>query len=377
MVSVLSPKFLPRLQLFAYAVIFAGIFYVSNHDHCIDLRISSSRSVLLDETGEDLFSIGRQTTHIKLDPQQHEQQQQISHRPTMRTTSVRPFPSMWLVVTCLAGVMSVGGYCEALHIPAVPTVQQPSAATATTTTRPTSTRLFGKKKAAAASNTSSSSAATGSSSSSSKVQVRLLQNVEGTGRAGDVLLVTPAFYNNKLRPSRLAMAVTDEQVRSMKEEQEEKLRRTARLVSKIRSTLEGHTLTLADNKTGPDGHKLFGGIGPKKVLTSLMETVPDLWRSQQGNEEDDDENDDEDDDVDEQAIMEYLQTNKQVKIVQIAEHRDDGAVLVVKGDIKQTGTYIVTLQLHRSESDVRKRGKGGTDDRDGISTTVDIKVVVE
>jgi ribosomal protein L9 len=209
------------------------------------------------------------------------------------------------------------------------------------------TRLHSKKK------TGSTTAP--SSSSGTKIQVKLLQHIAGTGQAGDVIQVTPAFYNNKLRPERLAKPITDEEVEKQTEESQQKRQQTLEVVETIQSLLDNHSVRLSDNKTGPDGHKLFGGIGPKKLIQALIDEIPPS-----------------------EDIREYLSKNKQVKVLEIVQ---EGSGEEVKGDIKETGSYKMKLQLYKQEDSGGKR-KGNNNSRSGSSNkamaiTVDVTVVVE
>lgn len=172
------------------------------------------------------------------------------------------------------------------------------------------THLFSKKK----------TASTSSASASSKVQVRLLQHIAGTGQAGEVILVTPAFYNNKLRPQHLAEPISDDEVKAMKAKQSAQQQATLEAANRLQEQLshdgdggDNFVLTFSDNKTGPDGKKLFGGISSNKVLQHLQEMVGDP----------------------------YL-TQKQVKVLEITS-TETGEKL--RGDIKETGAYVVKLQL--------------------------------
>ncbi|KAG7339437.1 ribosomal protein L9 [Nitzschia inconspicua] len=158
------------------------------------------------------------------------------------------------------------------------------------------------------------SGTTASSSSSSKMQVRLLRHIAGTGQAGDIIMVTPAFYNNKLRPKHLAEPITDEQVQKLTQQQQAQQQAILEAATKLQQQLSqdnGFVLRFPNNKTGPDGKKLFGGIGTKKLLQQLQEVVNDP----------------------------YLQ-QKQVKVLELSEN---GTTL--QGDIKETGVYVMKLQL--------------------------------
>ena len=145
-----------------------------------------------------------------------------------------------------------------------------------TSTSTTTTVLFGKKK--------NKKKAGEPNKAATKIQVKLLQSIAGTGQVGDVLKVSPIFYNNKLRPQKLAIQITDDEVA-------EKLATTAAdkaatlheakvvealLTEDNSNEDEMFVLEFQDNQTGPDGVKLFGGIGPKKILDMLKQTCPEF-----------------------------------------------------------------------------------------------------
>lgn len=142
-------------------------------------------------------------------------------------------------------------------------VQQPCAGSS-----PTS--LFGKKKKKGGSGGGSAT------KGAAKMQVKLLEHIAGTGQAGDVIMVNPVFFANKLRPQKLARVITDEEVQADLEEkqsQSDELQKQAKAVQDLLdendSSTSSYVLTFSDNQTGPDGKKLFGGIGPKKILESI------------------------------------------------------------------------------------------------------------
>jgi hypothetical protein len=138
-------------------------------------------------------------------------------------------------------------------------------------TRP-QTSLFGKKK--------KKKGGGDGGSATTKIQVKLLQHIAGTGQAGDVILVNPIFFANKLRPQKLARIITDEEVQKdidVKQMQSDELLKQAKALKDLiesgdddenddlGDTSSSYFLAFRDNQTGPDGKKLFGGIGPKKT----------------------------------------------------------------------------------------------------------------
>ncbi len=136
---------------------------------------------------------------------------------------------------------------------------------ATYTTSPTS--LFAKKKKKGGSDGGSAT------KGGAKIQVKLLEHIAGTGQAGDVIMVNPIFFANKLRPQKLARKITDDEVQAdleKKQMQNDELTKSSKAVQDLLDEgTSSFVLTFKDNQTGPDGKKLFGGIGAKKILESL------------------------------------------------------------------------------------------------------------
>jgi ribosomal protein L9 len=159
------------------------------------------------------------------------------------------------------------------------------------------TKLFASKKKASA-------------ATPKKMQVKLLKHIAGTGQAGDVILVTPAFFNNKLRPTKSAELISDAAVEM--EEKEKKAHDNAlnAAAKEVQSDMEGFTVQIT-KKAGPDG-QLFGGIGPKILMEELSKQLPkDLW------------------------------SEKGVKLSAIMD--EDGKKM--KGDIKHTGKFSASVSL--------------------------------
>ncbi|GKY92501.1 hypothetical protein MPSEU_000220500 [Mayamaea pseudoterrestris] len=158
------------------------------------------------------------------------------------------------------------------------------------------TTLYAKKKSATAAPT--------------KLQVKLLKPVPGTGQKGDVVHVTPAFYQNKLQPTRAATLISDEQVateQSIKVAQVNEMNEKAQALA---NTLGADDFELIiQRKAGPDG-QLFGGIGPKVVLTELQAVLKD----------------------------DFL---KSVKVKSLV----DDEKKPLQGDIKHVGSFSATLEL--------------------------------
>lgn len=129
-----------------------------------------------------------------------------------------------------------------------------------------STALFSKKKGSA------------SPASAKKIQVKLLKHVAGTGQAGEVVKVTPAFFNNRLRPTSLAKLISEEEL-----EQEQTANAVARLEQdRVAQTMKDRIEALSfclKRKVGPNG-QLFGGVGPKVIMDELYDAIPDDFLTQ-------------------------------------------------------------------------------------------------
>ena len=146
---------------------------------------------------------------------------------------------------------------------------------------------------------------------SKKIQVKLLKHVAGTGQAGEVVMVTPPFYNNKLRPTKSATLISDEQVEMEKSQADLQQKERELKAAALQEQVEAEKLVLR-RKAGPDG-QLFGGIGPKCLIDEL--------KSKTGESD-------------------FLDC-KSVKITALLDENGDK----MQGDIKHTGSFQATLEL--------------------------------
>jgi large subunit ribosomal protein L9 len=153
-------------------------------------------------------------------------------------------------------------------------------------------------------------------SSAKKIQVKLLKYVAGTGQAGEIIMVTPPFFNNKLRPTKSAVMITDEEVAKEQMESNEQQRQLLEQANRVKQTLEALTVQIS-RKAGPDG-QLFGGVGPKLIMDELA--------SKLGGEE-------------------FL-GSKGVKIASITDPNGEK----MRGDIKNTGEFEATVTLAKDVS---------------------------
>jgi ribosomal protein L9 len=148
-----------------------------------------------------------------------------------------------------------------------------------------------------------------------KIQVKMLKYVEGTGHLGEIVNVTPAFYNNKLRPTSSAVVISDEEVAKERADAQRLQAETNASALALKEQIDNLTLVL-HRKAGPDG-QLFGGIGPKMIMEELHKLIAD----------------------------DFLH-HKTVKIASLTT--EDGTTL--RGDIKHTGRFGASLSLTKDIS---------------------------
>jgi ribosomal protein L9 len=149
--------------------------------------------------------------------------------------------------------------------------------------------------------------------------VKLLQNVPGTGQAGEVILVTPAFFNNKLLPTHLAKIISDEQVEQERQAKNAKEQADDARAVQLKAQIEALPALVLRRKVGPNG-QLFGGVGPKMIMDLLSSAIPDeFWTQQKG-----------------------------VKITAMMDAVDGQKKIV--GDIKTVGTYRANIALTKAHS---------------------------
>ena len=101
-----------------------------------------------------------------------------------------------------------------------------------------------------------------------KIQVKLNTNVKGTGQKGDVIQVTPAFFNNKLRPTQAADIISDDEVAQEETERKQAYDEERQEAQALAEELAGTIISIR-KKAGPEGN-LFGGIGPKVIMDELQ-----------------------------------------------------------------------------------------------------------
>ena len=143
-----------------------------------------------------------------------------------------------------------------------------------------------------------------------KIQVKLTKHIAGTGQAGDVIQVTPAFYNNRLLPTQSARIISAEEMEEERRQAAQETAATTQKAQEIKKRVEQTKLRIA-RKAGPNG-QLFGGVGAKTLMEELHRALED----------------------------DFLKA-KQVKIASLV----DGDGKKVRGDLKHTGEFQATVKL--------------------------------
>lgn len=153
------------------------------------------------------------------------------------------------------------------------------------------------------------------SAAGAKIQVKMLKYVAGTGIVGQVIQVTPAFYHNKLLPTKSAELISNEEMKLEQAQVAAEEKETREKANELKEKLSGITLQIK-RTAGPDGH-LFGGIGPKAIVDELKMMIVDDFLDQKG-----------------------------VKVMAITD--EDGSKL--RGDIKHTGKFSAGISLTKDIS---------------------------
>jgi len=145
-----------------------------------------------------------------------------------------------------------------------------------------------------------------------KVQVKMLKFVEGTGRVGDIVTVSPAYWENKLKKTKSAVMITDDEVAEEKKEANAAAKQNLDTAKKIKEKITNIGSIDMFKKAGPDGH-LFGGINKKALLSEVQKKLP--------------------------------KGSLEGKIFKVLSVKDDSDSLV-SHDIKNVGVYKIKLNLH-------------------------------
>ncbi|MCQ2561843.1 MAG: 50S ribosomal protein L9 [Clostridia bacterium] len=102
------------------------------------------------------------------------------------------------------------------------------------------------------------------------MQVILLKDVKGQGKAGQVVKVSDGYARNMLLPKKLAMEATDANIKALeKKKAEEEAQRAAdkKAAEEIKAKVEAKTVTL--KAKGGENGRLFGAVTSQDIADAI------------------------------------------------------------------------------------------------------------
>ncbi|OIO88775.1 MAG: 50S ribosomal protein L9 [Anaerolineae bacterium CG2_30_64_16] len=102
------------------------------------------------------------------------------------------------------------------------------------------------------------------------MQVLLLKDVEGLGRAGDIKHTSGGYAQNYLVPNKLAVVATDGAIKQARSIQDAAKRRSERKLTEAKTLagrIEGQTLTL--QMRAGEGDRLYGSVTNADIAEKL------------------------------------------------------------------------------------------------------------
>ena len=112
----------------------------------------------------------------------------------------------------------------------------------------------------------------------SKIKVKLLVDIKGQGKKGEIITVSPAMWTNVLSPKKQGKLISDEEIveeQKLKESKEKILLSQAEEIANNVKELQGTRRLVVYNKVGASG-QLFGTVTKKNILESLLSLLPTL-----------------------------------------------------------------------------------------------------
>eukprot|EP00286_Rhodomonas_abbreviata_P020444 CAMPEP_0181307864 /NCGR_PEP_ID=MMETSP1101-20121128/11128_1 /TAXON_ID=46948 /ORGANISM="Rhodomonas abbreviata, Strain Caron Lab Isolate" /LENGTH=161 /DNA_ID=CAMNT_0023414151 /DNA_START=108 /DNA_END=591 /DNA_ORIENTATION=+ len=100
-----------------------------------------------------------------------------------------------------------------------------------------------------------------------KVQVLLKSNVEGVGKANEVITVNTGYFNNFLRPKALATIISDAEV-EVKEAEEQEVRDQIKQEAILQAEQLKKLTVVLKRKVGA-GNKIFGSVTSKQIVDEI------------------------------------------------------------------------------------------------------------
>ncbi len=111
-----------------------------------------------------------------------------------------------------------------------------------------------------------------------KIKVKLIADVKGQGKKGDIILVSPAMLTNVLLPNKQARVITDEEIQRENKEKQQKemifLNLANRLSNEIQTFTDNKRIVIL-KKVGNAG-QLFGTVTKNNIIELLIQNVQQL-----------------------------------------------------------------------------------------------------
>lgn len=107
------------------------------------------------------------------------------------------------------------------------------------------------------------------------MKVILKENVDSLGRMGDLVDVASGYARNYLIPRKLAIAATDQSVKTLEHEKrliEERRRKERKAAQELAERMRQTSITIpvqAGEEESPEGPKMFGSVTSKDIVEAL------------------------------------------------------------------------------------------------------------
>ena len=156
-------------------------------------------------------------------------------------------------------------------------------------------------------------AAPAKSTTGDKVRVKLLVDVKGTGRKGEIILVSAAQFINVLSPKKLAERVSDDTMNALTEKKKEADLAELTNAQTLAEKLQNWERVVIARKVGAS-NQLFGAVTNKQLMELIKE-----------------------------KFGEHFTSSAQFSVVAVkgVEGTEDPGE-----DLRKTGVYAATLKLH-------------------------------
>jgi len=104
------------------------------------------------------------------------------------------------------------------------------------------------------------------------MKVILLENVQGSGKAGELIEVSDGYARNFLIPKKLATEATSKNLNLLKQQEDKRKKQRDREIAEAKSAQEKlQSLSVKVIAKGGEGGRLFGSVTTKEIVEALQE----------------------------------------------------------------------------------------------------------